>query len=189
MSGLRLLLPGPTPIPGAADILPRAARPISGAADLLPPCRQYSVQVVKRDVQRSNVLGYIPSDSTSRVPAVPTAGNGGPNCGRHGRGGESRPERRVAPLSGASPSAHLVGEGKGNSLVPTIFDAVRRPRFACLLVVALLGATAAVPALADPGASASGGASAMPTRSVPYRRTATTYSPDSRPGGISSRTC
>ena len=42
----------------------------------------------------------------------------------------------------------------------TIFDAVRRPRLACLLVVALLLAAAAVPALADPGASASGGASA-----------------------------
>jgi len=43
--------------------------------------------------------------------------------------------------------------------VATIIDALRRPRVACLLVVALL-ATAAVPALADPGASASGGASA-----------------------------
>ena len=40
-----------------------------------------------------------------------------------------------------------------------IFDAVRGPHFAVLLVLAAL-AVAAVPALADPGASASGGASA-----------------------------
>ena len=40
-----------------------------------------------------------------------------------------------------------------------IFDAVRGPHFAVLLVLAALG-VAAVPALADPGASASGGASA-----------------------------
>jgi resuscitation-promoting factor RpfB len=43
--------------------------------------------------------------------------------------------------------------------VARIFDAVRRPHFAGLLVLAAL-AVAAVPALADPGASASGGASA-----------------------------
>jgi peptidoglycan hydrolase-like protein with peptidoglycan-binding domain len=43
--------------------------------------------------------------------------------------------------------------------VPRIFDAVRGPHFAVLLVLAAL-AVAAVPALADPGASASGGASA-----------------------------
>ena len=40
-----------------------------------------------------------------------------------------------------------------------IFDAVRGPQFAVLLVLAAL-AVAAVPALADPGVSASGGASA-----------------------------
>ena len=40
-----------------------------------------------------------------------------------------------------------------------IFDAVRGPHFAALLVLAAL-AVAAVPALADPGASASGGATA-----------------------------
>ena len=40
-----------------------------------------------------------------------------------------------------------------------IFDAVRGPHFAVLLALAAL-AVAAVPALADPGASASGGASA-----------------------------
>ena len=40
-----------------------------------------------------------------------------------------------------------------------IFDAVRGPHFAVLLVLAAL-AVAAVPALADPGASSSGGASA-----------------------------
>jgi peptidoglycan hydrolase-like protein with peptidoglycan-binding domain len=44
-------------------------------------------------------------------------------------------------------------------LVPRIFDAVRGPHVAVLVVSALL-AGAAVPALADPGASASGGASA-----------------------------
>jgi peptidoglycan hydrolase-like protein with peptidoglycan-binding domain len=43
--------------------------------------------------------------------------------------------------------------------VARIFDAVRGPHFAVLLVLAALGA-AAVPALADPGASASGGAAA-----------------------------
>jgi peptidoglycan hydrolase-like protein with peptidoglycan-binding domain len=43
--------------------------------------------------------------------------------------------------------------------VARIFDAVRGPHFAVLLVLAAL-AVAAVPALADPGASASGGASA-----------------------------
>jgi peptidoglycan hydrolase-like protein with peptidoglycan-binding domain len=43
--------------------------------------------------------------------------------------------------------------------VPRIFDAVRGPHFAVLLVLAAL-AVAAVPALADPGASASGGVSA-----------------------------
>jgi len=43
--------------------------------------------------------------------------------------------------------------------VARIFDAVRGPHFAVLLVLAALGA-AAVPALADPGAVASGGASA-----------------------------
>jgi peptidoglycan hydrolase-like protein with peptidoglycan-binding domain len=45
-------------------------------------------------------------------------------------------------------------------LVARIFDAVRDPRFASLLVAAALVAAAAVPALADPGVSASGGASA-----------------------------
>jgi Transglycosylase-like domain/Putative peptidoglycan binding domain len=45
-------------------------------------------------------------------------------------------------------------------LVPRIFDAVRGPHFASLLVAALLFAAAAVPALADPGATASGGATA-----------------------------
>jgi resuscitation-promoting factor RpfB len=43
--------------------------------------------------------------------------------------------------------------------VARIFDAVRGPHFAVLLVLAA-SAVAAVPALADPGASASGGASA-----------------------------
>jgi peptidoglycan hydrolase-like protein with peptidoglycan-binding domain len=43
--------------------------------------------------------------------------------------------------------------------VARIFDAVRGPHFAVLLVLAAL-AVAAVPALADPGASSSGGASA-----------------------------
>jgi peptidoglycan hydrolase-like protein with peptidoglycan-binding domain len=43
--------------------------------------------------------------------------------------------------------------------VARIFDAVRGPHFAVLLVLAAL-AVAAVPALADPGASGSGGASA-----------------------------
>jgi len=43
--------------------------------------------------------------------------------------------------------------------VARIFDAVRGPHFAVLLVLAAL-AVAAVPALADPGATASGGASA-----------------------------
>jgi Transglycosylase-like domain/Putative peptidoglycan binding domain len=47
-------------------------------------------------------------------------------------------------------------------LVARIFDAVRDPRFASLLVVAALLAAAAVPALADPGVSGSGGASASP---------------------------
>jgi Transglycosylase-like domain/Putative peptidoglycan binding domain len=45
-------------------------------------------------------------------------------------------------------------------LVASIFDAVRGPQFASLLVAAALFAAAAVPALADPGVSASGGASA-----------------------------
>jgi len=45
-------------------------------------------------------------------------------------------------------------------LVARIFDAVRDPRFASLLVAAALLGAAAVPALADPGASASGGATA-----------------------------
>jgi len=45
-------------------------------------------------------------------------------------------------------------------VVARIFDAVRDPRFASLLVAAALLAAAAVPALADPGATASGGASA-----------------------------
>jgi peptidoglycan hydrolase-like protein with peptidoglycan-binding domain len=45
-------------------------------------------------------------------------------------------------------------------LVARIFDAVRDPRFASLLVAAALLAAAAVPALADPGVSASGGATA-----------------------------
>jgi peptidoglycan hydrolase-like protein with peptidoglycan-binding domain len=43
--------------------------------------------------------------------------------------------------------------------VARIFDAVRRPHFAGLFVLVAL-AVAAVPALADPGASASGGAAA-----------------------------
>jgi hypothetical protein len=45
-------------------------------------------------------------------------------------------------------------------LVARIFDAVRSPRFASLLVASALLAAAAVPALADPGTSASGGAAA-----------------------------
>jgi hypothetical protein len=45
-------------------------------------------------------------------------------------------------------------------LVARIFDAVRGPRFASLLVAAALLAAAAVPALADPGVSGSGGATA-----------------------------
>jgi Transglycosylase-like domain/Putative peptidoglycan binding domain len=45
-------------------------------------------------------------------------------------------------------------------LVPRIFDAVRGPHLASLLVAAALCAAAALPALADPGASASGGATA-----------------------------
>jgi hypothetical protein len=45
-------------------------------------------------------------------------------------------------------------------LVARIFHAVRRPRFASLLAVAALLCAAAVPAIADPGASASGGATA-----------------------------
>jgi resuscitation-promoting factor RpfB len=44
--------------------------------------------------------------------------------------------------------------------VARIFDAVRGPHVAVLLVVGALLAAAAVPALADPGASASGGATA-----------------------------
>jgi hypothetical protein len=44
-------------------------------------------------------------------------------------------------------------------LVTRIFDAVRGPHLASLLVIAALFAAAAVPALADPGATASGGAS------------------------------
>jgi peptidoglycan hydrolase-like protein with peptidoglycan-binding domain len=43
-------------------------------------------------------------------------------------------------------------------LVSRLFDAVRGPQFAGLLVAAALCAAAAVPALADPGTSASGGA-------------------------------
>jgi hypothetical protein len=54
-------------------------------------------------------------------------------------------------------------------LVTRIFDAVRMPHLAALLVVAALLATVAVPALADPGAStASGGASA--SREVVVKR-------------------
>jgi len=45
-------------------------------------------------------------------------------------------------------------------LVARIFDAVRGPRLASLLAAMALFAAAAVPALADPGVSASGGASA-----------------------------
>jgi hypothetical protein len=45
-------------------------------------------------------------------------------------------------------------------LVSRIVDAVRGPHFASLLVAALLFVAAAVPALADPGATASGGATA-----------------------------
>jgi peptidoglycan hydrolase-like protein with peptidoglycan-binding domain len=45
-------------------------------------------------------------------------------------------------------------------LVARIFDAVRGPRFASLVAAMALLAAAAVPALADPGTSASGGASA-----------------------------
>jgi hypothetical protein len=45
-------------------------------------------------------------------------------------------------------------------LVARIFDAVRGPRCASLLVAAALLCAAAVPALADPGATASGGATA-----------------------------
>jgi resuscitation-promoting factor RpfB len=45
-------------------------------------------------------------------------------------------------------------------LLPRIFDAVRGPHFASLLLIAALFAAAAVPAFADPGATASGGASA-----------------------------
>jgi Transglycosylase-like domain/Putative peptidoglycan binding domain len=44
--------------------------------------------------------------------------------------------------------------------VARIFDAVRGPRFASLLVAAALLCAAAVPALADPGATAFGGATA-----------------------------
>jgi Transglycosylase-like domain/Putative peptidoglycan binding domain len=46
-------------------------------------------------------------------------------------------------------------------LVARIFDAVRGPYFTSLLVAAALFAPAAVPALADPGVSASGGAAAV----------------------------
>jgi hypothetical protein len=53
-------------------------------------------------------------------------------------------------------------------LVARIFDAVRDPRFASLLVAAALLAAAAVPALADPGVSASGGAS--PTSEIIVKR-------------------
>jgi peptidoglycan hydrolase-like protein with peptidoglycan-binding domain len=54
-------------------------------------------------------------------------------------------------------------------LVTGIFDAVRMPHLAALLVVGALLASAAVPALADPGASsASGGASA--SREVVVKR-------------------
>jgi peptidoglycan hydrolase-like protein with peptidoglycan-binding domain len=45
-------------------------------------------------------------------------------------------------------------------LVSRIFDAVRGPRVASLLAATALLAAAAVPALADPGTSASGGATA-----------------------------
>jgi hypothetical protein len=45
-------------------------------------------------------------------------------------------------------------------LVAGIFDAVRGPQFASLLAAAALFAVGAVPALADPGASAAGGAMA-----------------------------
>src|SRR5215216_5627071 len=65
---------------------------------------------------------------------------------------------RVAPLSGASPSAHPVGTGKGKRQVARIFD-VRGAHLAGLLVLAAM-VIAAVPAFADPGATASGGASA-----------------------------
>jgi Transglycosylase-like domain/Putative peptidoglycan binding domain len=44
-------------------------------------------------------------------------------------------------------------------LVPRSFDAVRGPHLASLLVAAALFVAGAVPALADPGATASGGAS------------------------------
>jgi peptidoglycan hydrolase-like protein with peptidoglycan-binding domain len=46
-------------------------------------------------------------------------------------------------------------------LVTRIFDAVRGPHLASLLVIAALFAAAAVPALADPGATASGGVSSV----------------------------
>ncbi len=49
-----------------------------------------------------------------------------------------------------------------------IFDAERGPQFASLLVAAALFAAVAVPALADPGVSASGGAS--PTSEVIVKR-------------------
>jgi hypothetical protein len=45
-------------------------------------------------------------------------------------------------------------------LVPRSFDAVRGPHLASLLVAAALFAAGAIPAFADPGATASGGASA-----------------------------
>ena len=98
---------------------------------------------------------------TAESLAVPTAENGGPNCGRpYGRWGESRPACRVAPLSGASPSAHLVGTGKGNCWWQGFcMQCVARISPLWRSCAALLCA-AAVPALADPGASASGGASA-----------------------------
>jgi Transglycosylase-like domain/Putative peptidoglycan binding domain len=53
-------------------------------------------------------------------------------------------------------------------LVARIFDAERGPQFASLLVAAALFAAVAVPALADPGVSASGGAS--PTSEVIVKR-------------------
>jgi hypothetical protein len=53
-------------------------------------------------------------------------------------------------------------------LVARIFDAERGPQFASLLVAAALFAAVAVPALADPGVSASGGAS--PTSDVIVKR-------------------
>src|SRR5215211_4699853 len=111
----------PRPMPRDAPVTsatrpssPRSMRgSLTGRTDLNRMTRTGDGDARGCGLSLANLIGYPPSDVESRVLAVPTAGSGGTN------GGHVWPRGRIAAtlprsaLSGASPSAHLVGAWKG----------------------------------------------------------------------------